>query len=170
MREQGIEAGPSDAQRARVGPIGVFIVFALLGPPLGGLIVVLALTVSSVFGSRGMTANELRYLPAFVAFVLAYSYVLGGVQAAAVGVVAAMAQRSSARGTVPLLPVLIASVVAGLASIGFFVIWGVKPEVSFLAVMLVISVGAGLLCRLICNRIVRKLAGPDAPAADPAAP
>jgi hypothetical protein len=170
MREQGIEAGPSAAQRARAAPIAVFLVFAVLGPPLGGLIVILALTVSSVFGGRTATGNEWRYVPAFVAFVLMYSYLLGGLQAAGVGLVAAIAQRAAGHGTVPLVPVLLASIVAGLATIGVFVLWGVKPDALFVAFMLAIPVGAAVGCRRICNWFAVRLARLDAPARDGASP
>jgi hypothetical protein len=132
----------------------VFLIFLLLGPPVGILAVwVMVIAVSYVLGAS--KAPDLpAHLKTFSVFAAA-SYMFGGVQALFVGGVAAVVQAMSRQGLVPVRPVLVACLLAGLAYPAFAIATNRSlPDWDMLLALIVLHAGSGLLCCLICNAVL----------------
>jgi hypothetical protein len=134
--------------------VAVFFIFAIAGPPLGALTLFAIATVVNPPTSFGQIGTFFSG----IGLVIAFSYVFGGLQAAGVGLVAAISRRLGRRERVPLSPVLLASFFTGAA---FVVILFSRPEqqpsatIGILAWMMATHFGAGIGCWLIANLLLR---------------
>jgi hypothetical protein len=135
-----------------VRPLVVFIVFAVLGPPMGAFILIGGLLMI------GINASQLPQMPsAFefakgMALVTPFSFMLGGVQAAFVALVAAFVNAFRPSGLLPFWPVLIASFLAGA---GFVVVIAAYQSNGGLFLLFVgLHIAAGFGCWLIANAVL----------------
>ncbi|HEY7092880.1 MAG TPA: hypothetical protein VH393_06860 [Ktedonobacterales bacterium] len=119
-----------------------FLIFAVAGPPLGFLVLLFGGSLLS--GSmRNLAIPDLHTLRALGVFSL-FAYLLGGLQAALVGLVAALTQYRHSSERIPLLPVVLASLITGVAYVGLMAMKSHKFAVVDAAAMLGVHVGAGL--------------------------
>ena len=145
-------ASTDQLDRAAGNAIAVFGIFFLVGPPLGALI---SLGIMSPVGEGLWGSGETLSI---LLIVLWFSYAGGGVQAAIVGVVAAISVYVNRRRRISLISVLLASFVTGAASIAFILSRRLPSitEILSFAVLLVPHVGAGIGCWLIGNLVLRR--------------
>jgi hypothetical protein len=144
----------SDAEGATPKTALVFLIFLLVGPPVG-ILALWAMAIALVYILGAAAAPELsghlRTLGLFVVF----SYAFGGVQALVVGFVAAVVQARSRVGLVPVRPVLVACLLAGLAYPAFAIVTNQSlPHWDMLLTFIALHVGSGWLCCLICNAVL----------------
>ena len=151
----------SPQPRARGAPaIGVFLVFVIAGPPLGLLSLLAAGTLLAPAGSFGgtirvPTAHELDLMLKGFGLFSPFSYLFGGVQAACVGLVAAIAQYHDRVRRVPLIPMLVASFVAGAAFLGIIALKSPQPPTfTAIAGFLALHCAAGIGCWLVANALL----------------
>jgi hypothetical protein len=153
-----VSGGPPDERkRGSVWEsVLVFFVFLLVAPPLSEVIFFVA---ASLWAALTMSGTALPFLPIMssngIALLLFFAYAFGGLQAAAVGIVAAMSHAKNPTLPVPVPPIVVASMCAGVASsilIGFL---GMRSGSWFLFVF-VAHLGANLLCVLIANALLQR--------------
>jgi hypothetical protein len=136
----------------------VVLVFLIAGPPLGAFLLLTAPFVAGL-GQRWPTFEFARGLSTLgLASILAY--VVGGLQAFFVGVVAGACQRRTRSQLVPLLPVLAAGLATGVLFLAF-VTWksmgpaasmiAASPSARTIATFLALHVGASAGCWLLAN-------------------
>jgi hypothetical protein len=131
----------------------VFVVFAALGPPLVGLIIFLVGFAMAT--SKVQQMAHARSLFEFATLVMAISYWVGGLQAIVVGVVAGIAQSRARSHLVPLVPVLLACLVAGAGFMVVVYLRSVQPPLLFTTAAFVgLHLVAGLLCWFLSNAIL----------------
>lgn len=127
----------------------VFSVFLVLAPPLSAAIFFAAAALWSSVPFLTMISSE------GIVRVLFFIYALGGLQAAAVGLVASIWHARTPTLPVPVPPVVTASMCAAVAScilIGFF---GMRSGIWFLFVFAAHLV-ASMLCVLIANALLQR--------------
>ena len=148
--------GAASAAANRVGiarPLIVFLVFAILGPFGGGALGVAVLLTAMSLGPdapllRGGMEDLHKAIPLFVQI----SYLLGGIQAVFLGVVAMSATILRWRSLGSLLSVIGASLVAS-----FIFVMLVDPRAPRLGfyIFLGVHLGAGIACWLIAQVVLR---------------
>jgi hypothetical protein len=129
-----------------------FVIFAVAGP---FLMDVLLVVVSKISGE--VPLNQIPPAPFGSAVVqtLLLAYLFGGLQSLAVALVASFFQVRSRSALVPLLPVVVASVVAGAAFAWLFSTVAVQPlGLNVVLGILGIHVAASLGCWLIVNALL----------------
>ncbi|WP_438276200.1 hypothetical protein [Nitrobacter sp.] len=140
--------------------LAVFVIFLIAGPPIGALTSLLMAAIfnpTGLFGGAGIEA-VIQGTP----FVMFFSYLFGGIQAAVVGMIAAVSRYYSHRQVVPLSAVL-----GGCLFVSFalsVLVWAhdrtahpkmSTPIFSVFWVMLLVNLGAGIGCWFLSNRLVR---------------
>lgn len=137
-----------------------FLVFAVAAPPIGALILFVAIVAAMLlFGPEGTTFFSGSGMGEFgkaVVLIAAASYLFGGLQALCVAIVAAVTQALRWPGRATFLAVAIAGVATGIG----FVLWMVSnSNTPFLSlqsfIFLGVHVGAAVGCWLIMQGILR---------------
>ena len=149
---------PTPARGSVAQAIGVFLIFAIVGPLLGGF---MALVFLVLFDHRPVisevTLEQIAYLVKGIMKVVAGSFVFVGFQAAGMGLVAAVSQVIGGKPRVPFIPVLFASLLLGAAAI--FIVMNPlsppRPDPAIVTAALAIHLGIGVLCWLIANALLR---------------
>jgi hypothetical protein len=132
----------------------VFLIFLAAGPPLGSLLLWASAIVVG-YGIRSLLAHDLSFHLRSIGILMVSSYAFGGLQALFVAVVAAIAQSMSRAGLVPLLPILLASLLAGAAHAVFGLVKSeLQPRWDVLSFFVGLHIAAGLLCWLVCNSVL----------------
>jgi hypothetical protein len=140
----------------RVGiarPLIVFLVFAILGPPIGGVIAVAALLMAMSLGPdapsfKGGAEEFEKVAVLFVKIV----YFVGGLQAAFVALVALLSTTLRWRGLVSFLAVVTAGLAAGIVFV--MVVDRRAPPLAFV-IFVGVHVGAAIGCWLIAQGALR---------------
>lgn len=127
--------------------IGVIFVFALVGPPIGGLIL---FVISGILSHDGVTPFSVYALLLFVFG----SYLFGAFQALGVGAVAAFWRYHRQARRVALMPVVLASCAFGGAAIA--IVGSFKQHQSIINAIpfLGLNVCAGVGCWLFVNTLL----------------
>jgi hypothetical protein len=140
--------------------LAVFFIFLIAGPPIGALTAFLMVAIfnpTSLFKGAGIEA-VIQGTP----FVVFFSYVFGGIQAAVVGMIAAVSRYYSHRQVVPLSAVLGGGLFVSLAL--SVLLWSYDrtahpkiPTETFPGFwrILVVDLGAAIGSWLLSNRLVR---------------
>jgi hypothetical protein len=150
--EEAPRQGP--VRGSAVQALGVFLIFAIVGPLLGGF---MALIFLLLFGHRPVisevTFGEIGFLVTGIMRVVVASFFVVGLQAAGMGLVAAGSQIMVGKPRVPFIPVLLASLLLGAAAT--FIVMNPlsppRPDPAIVTAALAIHLGMGLLCWLIAN-------------------
>jgi len=136
-----------------------FLVFAVAGPPIGALIVLSAAVIAMSYGPEGLGPFKLDEFGKVVALGAAIAYVLGGLQALFVAVVAAVAQALRWPGWGSFLAVVIAGLATGIGFVSWMVAGSNTPFLSIQSfIFLGVHVGAAIGCWLIAEGILRLFA------------
>jgi FlaA1/EpsC-like NDP-sugar epimerase len=134
---------------------GVFLIFAVLGPPLAA---VFATGMLPFIGRHGaaMPARLDDFINGFVQLTL-MAYLFGGLQAIAMGLVAAIWHFLSARPWISLLMVMSVSLAIGLVVVVVLAkpFSMPAPHAGIVTAVLILHVGPAVLCGLIANRFLR---------------
>ena len=148
--------GAASPAANRVGiarPLIVFLVFAILGPLVGGALgVVVLLTAMSLGPDAPLLRDGMEDLHKAIPLFVQISYLLGGIQAVFLGVVAMLATILRWRALGSLLSVIGASLVAS-----FIFVMLVDPRAPRLGfyIFLGVHLGAGIACWLIAQVVLR---------------
>jgi hypothetical protein len=156
-------SAPDDTLQPDVAPrgnraqaMGVFFVFLLVGPPLVALIVLAIGLVDRPSFARVNSWGDAGSMLLLALFFCAVSYLVMGLQAATMGLVAAFMQYRSPKHRVPLMPVLGAAFVTGTL---FLLIAGgtggaftKDSATDFVGLHLAAAIG----CWLIANGLLRR--------------
>ena len=121
-------------------PLRVFAVVTIAGPPVGGLIILIALAIiAAVEGSPSGAVMAFSMLP----IVIVSAYLLGGLQAIAVGVILAVFSRPEGRFSY--LQALIVSSAVGAVVMAIMIV--TTPDAYQLAILL-LAVGFIAACTI----------------------
>jgi hypothetical protein len=148
--------GAASAATDRIGiarPLIVFLVFAILGPLVGGALgVAVLLTAVSLGPDAPLLRGGMEELHKAIPLFVKISYLLGGIQAVFLGVVAMVATILRWKDLGSLLSVIGASLVAS-----FVFVMLVDPRAPRLGfyIFLGVHLGAGIACWLIALVISR---------------
>jgi hypothetical protein len=131
----------------------VFLIFLGIGPPLGFL-VMWATALAFGVGQPAASYDASAYLKVFGFFAVA-SYIVGGVQALFLAVVASIAQAASRDGLVPFRAVFFAALFV-TAAYGAFMLIKNAGALAWegLSIFFVLHVGSTILCWLLCNAVL----------------
>lgn len=148
-------AAPAARRRPWGEAIATFFTCLALGPPIGGLVFTLALTLypglGGVASAPGTGLGEALMSALFLGlFAVPFSYLIGGLQAAVTGL--AFAAYGMARGRPSLWVALLVSAVVFAGS----TVAGVAEDGNILPVMALVHIVPTLLCWLIIRTYWRK--------------
>jgi hypothetical protein len=143
----------SDAEGFTPKTALVFLIFLVVGPPIG-LVLVSATTLLLAHGEPAASYNLSAYLRTFGFFAIA-SYIAGGVQALFLAFVASIAQATSRTGLVPFRPVFFGALFVTVAYAVFMMIKNAAPPAwEGLSIFFILHVGSTILCWLVCNAVL----------------
>jgi hypothetical protein len=148
---------PGDDGVGIARPIAVFLVFVILGPPIGSLILLVGAMIATLAAPgpwpfRG-GAGEFE---AMVALFFVFSYLVGGLQALAVAFVALISHVLRWPALASFLAVAAAGFVAGVVALVAIGATAPTPTRGYgtLLFFLAIHVGAGIGCWLIAQALL----------------
>jgi len=141
---------PGSATRA----IGVFLIFIVIGPAIAAF---LAIGIFPLFGLTSL-AGDIDGFIRGVGRLMAASYVVGGLQMAAIGLFAAVWQLLTGKPTISLLLILAVSLgVAAVAIVVFVEPFSMPaPHPAIVAAAVALHVGAAIGSALIANAFLRR--------------
>jgi hypothetical protein len=140
-----------------VRPLIVFLVFAIVGPLVGGVLALAVLLVVMSTGPDGpLWTGGMDELEKAAVLFLKIVYFDGGLQAVFVGLVALIATILRWRDRIFFLAVAIASLIAGIAFV-----WATDPTAPAAAFSIIVGVhiATGIVCWLIALLALRLLRG-----------
>jgi hypothetical protein len=154
---------PSSGETADDGvgiarPIAVFLVFVILGPPIGSLILLVGVMIATLAAPGPWPfqtgAGEFGVV---IALFAVFSYLVGGLQALAVAFVALIAHVLRWPALASFLSVVAASLVAGVVALATIGATTPTPTRGYgaLLFLLGIHVGSGIGCWLIAQGLLR---------------
>jgi hypothetical protein len=133
--------------------VGVFLIFVVAGPAIAAL---LAIGILPLFGITSL-AGDIEGLIHGIGTLMAVSYVMGGLQMAAIGLFAGIWHLVMRKPTISLLLILAVSLaVAAVAIIIFTQPFSMPaPHPAIVAAMVALHVGAAIGSALIANAFLR---------------
>lgn len=148
------EAPQRARARSAVQAAGVFLIFIVVGPAIAAL---LAIGILPLFGITSL-AGDIEGLIRGIGTLMAISYVMGGLQMAAIGLFAALWRLVMGKPAISLLLILAVSlVVAAVAIIIFAQPFSMPaPDPTIVAAVVVLHVGAAIGSALIANAFLRR--------------
>jgi hypothetical protein len=155
---------PHDAAQAPAGPrgrlataVGVFLVFAVAGPPLAAALAVGIIPFFGRTGQRFMPARLDDFINGMAALVF-MAFFFGGLQAVAMGLVASVRQYVSGKPRVSLPLVLFVSLAIAIVVVIVLAqpFSMPAPHPGIVLAVLVLHVGPAVCCGLIANAFLRR--------------
>ena len=140
---------------------GVFFVYVIVGPPLGGFLalgffVMLEHRPLGVFDATSF--EEFEYVLRDLVKIVIAAYFFAGLQAAAMGLVGAVSQYFSRRQRVPLIPVLLMSLASGAIALVIFAqpMSHPPPDPTIASAFIAVHFGIGIGGWLAANWLLSK--------------
>jgi len=148
------EASQQTRSRSAIQAVGVFLIFIVVGPAIAAL---LAIAILPLFGITSLAADIEGFIHG-IGQLMAASYVLGGLQMAAIGLFAAIWHLVMGKPTISLLLILAVSLaVAAVAIIIFTEPFSMPaPHTAIVAAAVALHVGGAIGSALIANAFLRR--------------
>jgi hypothetical protein len=146
--------------RSPLRAVATFLIFVFVGPPIGLLMAAATFEPGRITGLLNLATIDSSRATRLAMFNIMLSYMVGGIPATLVGLVAAVTQYRSRMQRAPLRVVLLASLVTALI---FFVVFFSYPPfwqqpaflITVLALVIGVHLAAGFVCWLIVNGLLR---------------
>ena len=157
-------ATPSPPPYHGAKAVAVFFIFVIVGPPLGFLtLLVIGGILSPSQFSLPLRINPDQFHMVFHGMIIfgAISYIFGGIQAATVGLVAAISRYLSRKQRIPLSTIVITSAAVGIVFLAIIILrprqpWQQSPAgLGVMAGWMAIHLGAGIGCWALANLTLR---------------